>query len=161
DDSRPHSGRACQRIRCESVVRGAAQLRQMGIAVRAGQPYTLTLWLRGSVDAPVFVGIRQNEAPYKRYLAQNVRVSPEWQRFVISGKPEEDGPNAGIYIAFGAPGELWVDDVELREGAAEVASIASAPPEHKGNLLYNSSFELGADGWGPVARLKVEPDAAA
>jgi hypothetical protein len=166
EDSRPRSGRSCQHIRCESVVHGAAQLRQMGIAVRASQPYTLTLWLRGSVDAPVFVGVRQNEAPYQRYLAQNIRVSPEWQRFVISGTPEEDGPNAGIYVAFGAAGELWVDDVELREGAPEVATIAASltarvPACGWGNLLYNSSFELGADGWGPVARLKVEPDARA
>src|SRR5207245_654603 len=42
----------------------------------------------------------------------------------------------------------------------ELATIASAARERKGNLLYNSGFELGPDGWGPVARLKIEPSEA-
>jgi glycosyl hydrolase family 39 (putative alpha-L-iduronidase)/carbohydrate binding protein with CBM4/9 domain len=163
DRSDPHSGRSAQRIHCESVTNGAAQIRQLGIAVRAGQAYTLTVWLRGSVDAPVFVGIRENEAPYHRYLAQSVRVSPEWHRYVITGTPSEDGPGAGLYIAFTVPGDLWLDDVELREGgpAPEPAHVASALPEHKGNLLYNSGFELGPDGWGPVGRLRTDTEDAA
>jgi hypothetical protein len=160
---KPRSGRMAQRIRLERVTKGAAQIRQMGIALRAGQPYTLTVWLRGTTEGPVFVGVRQNEAPYKRYLVQNVRVASEWRRYVITGTPTEDGPSAGIYIAFSAPGELWIDDIDLQEGepAADPARIASVQPERKGNLLYNSSFELGPDGWGPVARLRVETTGAA
>ena len=50
DTSRPHSGHSAQHIHCESVNGGAAQIRQMGIAVRAGQVYTLTLWMRGQVE---------------------------------------------------------------------------------------------------------------
>ena len=160
EEARPHSGRSAQRIHLERVAQGAAQVRQLGISVRAGQTYTLSVWLRGTVEGPVFVGVRQHESPYKRYLAQNVRVTPEWRHYVISGAPDVDGPSAGIFIAFSTAGDLWVDDVELREGAPEPARVASAAPERKGNLLYNSGFELGADGWGPVARLKVEPSGA-
>src|SRR5262249_33399332 len=82
-----HWGRYAQRLRCDRVSDGAAQIRQSGIAVRAGQQYTLTVWLRGDVESPVFVGVRQNGAPYHRYLAQNVRVTSDWQRYVISGTP--------------------------------------------------------------------------
>jgi hypothetical protein len=161
DTQNPRSGRSAQQIRLERVTQGAAQIRQLGITVRAGQPYTLSLWLRGSVDSPVFVGIRQNEAPYKRYLMQNVRVTPEWRRFVICGTPTEDGLDAGIYLSLKTPGDLWIDDVELKEGEPEPAHVTSAQPVRKGNLLYNSGFELGADGWGPVARLKVDTAGAA
>jgi hypothetical protein len=163
EEEKSRSGRMAQRVRLERVTKGAAQLRQMGIALHAGQPYTLTVWLRGTVEGPVFVGVRQNEAPYKRYLVQNVRVAPEWRRYVITGTPDEAGPSAGIYIAFSSPGELWIDDVELQEGApaADPARIASVQPERKGNLLYNSGFELGADGWGPVARVRAETTGAA
>lgn len=163
EEARPRSGRSAQRVRLERVTNGAAQLRQMGVAVRAGQPYTLTVWLRGTVEEPVRIGIRQNDAPYKRYLVQNFRVSPEWRRYVITGTPTEDGPSAGIYIAFSSPGELWIDDLHLQEGepAAELVRVTSVQPERKGNLLYNSGFELGPDGWGPVARLRVDATGAA
>jgi hypothetical protein len=162
DSSQPHSGHAAQHIHCESVTNGAAQMRQMGIAVRAGQVYTLTVWLRGVVESPVFVGIRENGAPYRRYVAQDLRITPEWKRYVISAAPAEDDPNAGIYIAFFSPGDLWVDDLELKEGAPpELASVTSVLPERKGNLLYNSGFELGTDGWGPVGRLAIDTTGAA
>jgi hypothetical protein len=157
-----HTGSAAQHLHCESVTEGAAQIRQVGIAVHAGQVYTLTVWLRGSVNAPVFVGVRENAAPYRRYLAQSVRVSREWRRYEIIGAPREEGSDAGIYIAFTVPGDLWIDDVELREGGtlADPAHLASALPERKGNLLYNSGFELGPDGWGPVGRLRIETGGA-
>lgn len=158
DTGRPHSGRAAQHVHCESVTQGAAQIRQMGIAVRAGQPYTLTVWLRGVVETPVYVGVRQNGPPYKRYVGQDVRVTPEWKRYVISGTPAEDGPSAGIYIAFSSPGDLWIDDVKLQEGgpAPEPAHVTSLLPERNGNLLYNSGFELGPDGWGPVGGVAID-----
>jgi hypothetical protein len=41
-----------------------------------------------------------------------MRVTSQWQRYVISGTPSTDGPDAGIYIAFKSRGELWIDDVE-------------------------------------------------
>ena len=82
---------------------------------------------------------------------------------MITGAPAQDGPSAGIYIAFGSPGDLWVDDVELREGgpSPETARVASLLPERKGNLVYNSGFELGTDGWGPIGLLKVDSPGAA
>lgn len=163
ETSQVHSGRAAQHVHCERVTAGAAQICQQGIAVHSGQLYTLTLWLRGNVDGPVFVGIRQNPPPYHRYLAQSVRVTPEWRPYVISGTVTADGPDAGLYIAFSVPGDLWIDDVEFREGAPAVApaQITSRAPERKGNLLYNSGFELGPDGWGPVPRLQIDAHGAA
>ncbi len=162
DSDLPHTGRTSQRIRCERVTQGAAQIRQPGIAVRAGQPYTLTLWLRGTVETPITLGLRQNDAPYQRYLIQNVRVTPEWRRYVVAGVADGEDPNAGLYLAFKSPGDLSIDDVELREGVPDAAPahVANAAPERKGNLLYNSGFELGADGWGPVSRLRVETTGA-
>ena len=106
EEAKPHSGRSAQRIHLERVAQGAAQVRQLGISVRAGQTYTLSVWLRGTVEGPVFVGVRQHESPYKGVtLAQNVRVTPEWRQVVITGAPDADGPSAGIFIAFSTTGE--------------------------------------------------------
>src|SRR5436190_15878324 len=78
------SGKYCQHIRVEGYKDGSAQIRQLGLGLTKGQPYTITLWMRGSLSVPVTVGFRKHEAPYTYYLKQDLRVSPAWQRFTIS-----------------------------------------------------------------------------
>jgi hypothetical protein len=60
-------------------------------------------------------------------LKQEVRVTPTWQRFTITGVATEGDENAGLYLAFGGNGALWIDNV----------SAASDKPATAGGTASN------------------------
>lgn len=119
------SGKYCQHIRVDGYKDGNAQICQFGMRLTKGQPYTITLWMRGNVTVPVTVGFRKHIPPYTFYLKQELRVTPAWQRFTISGPASDADDNAGLYLAFGSNGDLWIDSVSARPGAD-----APAVPTH-------------------------------
>jgi len=106
---------------------GAAQICQFGIHLSKAQPYAITVWLRGNVSVPVTVGFRKHEAPYTFYLKQDVKVSPAWQRFTIAGTASETDDNAGLYLAFGGNGDLWIDSISAKAGPDAGAATAPSP----------------------------------
>lgn len=112
-------GKYCQHIRVQDRKDdGYAQMRQLGMTVHKGQPYSIVLWMRGNLSAPVLVGFRKPEAPYTFYLKQEFRVTPAWQRFTITGAATDDNPNAGLYLGFPGNGDLWIDNVSARVGTS-------------------------------------------
>lgn len=111
---RPHSGKYCQHMHVEGLEDGGAQIRQLGMKLIKGQPYTIGLWLRGNLAVPVTVGFREHAAPFTFYLKQEVRVTPAWQRFTVTGVASDTDANAGLYIFVPGNGDLWVDDVSAR-----------------------------------------------
>ena len=150
DRDTPHSGRAALLVECAAFAYGGVQFRCGGQSVVEGQPYTLTVWLKGDLKGQVWAGIRKHGEPYTAYLMRYVRVGPQWRRYTIIGDSKGTDPDCGVYLMFAETGQLHVDDVSLRAGRypAETAAIDAAPV--KGNHVYNSSFELGSDGWAPV-----------
>jgi carbohydrate binding protein with CBM4/9 domain len=120
------AGQYCQHVRVDEFKTGGVQLRQLGCRLAKGQPYEITLWLRGSLDVPVTVGFRKAEKPYSYYVKEAVKVSPAWQQFTIRGTAPEDDANAGLYLHFAGSGELWIDSVSAKAtgATAEVASGA-------------------------------------
>jgi len=168
DGEKPHSGRACQRIRF--LVKkglGEARLASDPVALRAGERYGFSVWLRGA-GVPrhaVAIGLQAGEVVtrYKERLPgilieQGVEVGGDWQRFQVIGIAAADA-EARAYVRLGALGTLWVDDATLetigKEEAAPatVVHAAAVPEELKGNLVPNSSFEAGTTGWGPYPLL--------
>lgn len=108
-------GKFCQHIRVEERKdTGLAQICQLGLSIRKGQPYTIVLWMRGNPSAPVLVRLRKHEAPYTSYVRQEVHVTPAWQRYTISGVATESDANAGLFLGYSGSGELWIDNVSLR-----------------------------------------------
>jgi len=150
DCETPHSGKAALLVECTDFAYGGVQFRCGGQTVVEGQPYTLTVWLKGDLKGQAWVGIRKHGEPYTAYLMRYVRVRPEWRRYTIIGDSKGTDPDCGVYLMFAETGKLYIDDVSLRAGRypAETAAIDAAPV--KGNHVYNSSFELGDDGWAPV-----------
>jgi hypothetical protein len=73
-----HGGKSAQRVTCTRFDSGGVQFHSGDIAVEKGKPYTLRLWLKGDVKAPVYVGIRKHGEPYTPYLKRDVRVRNEW-----------------------------------------------------------------------------------
>jgi len=70
-----HGGRFSQRITCTKFISGGVQFRLGGVRVERGKTYTLSLWMKGDVKSPVYVGIRKHGEPYTGYLRRFVRVN--------------------------------------------------------------------------------------
>lgn len=124
---KPQSGKHSQHIRVEGHKDGGAQIRQLGMKIAKGQRYEITLWLRGTVSAPVSVGFRKWGAPYTFYVRERLKISTDWQRYTIAGTAGEDDDNAGLYISFAGNGELWIDSVSAKAMGHEAAAKSSAP----------------------------------
>jgi hypothetical protein len=122
------AGKYCQHVRVEEYKDGGAQLRQLGIKLTKGQRYEITLWMRGTVSAPVSVGFRKAKKPYTYYVKKAMKVSSTWQRFTIAGVAGEDDDNAGLYIFFAGNGDLWIDSVSAKAmGATQTVAAKSTP----------------------------------
>ncbi|MGO8926287.1 MAG: carbohydrate binding domain-containing protein [Limisphaerales bacterium] len=145
-----HGGKSAQRVTCTHFDSGGVQFHSGDIAVEKGKPYTLRLWMKGDVKAPVYVGLRKHGEPYTPYLKRDVRVRSDWTPYLIIGQPSDSDPRCGLYLMFAGTGTLLVDDVSLKPGIHEDAILEADGPAQKGNRIYNSGFEAGPEGWTPV-----------
>jgi hypothetical protein len=145
-----HGGKAAQRVTCTRFISGGVQFHSADVGVEKGNPYTLRLWMKGDVKAPVYVGIRKHGAPYTPYLKRDLRVRKDWTPYLITGQASDSDPRCGIYIMYAGPGTLLVDDVSLEPGIHEDAILEADGSVQKGNRIYNSGFEAGPEGWTPV-----------
>ena len=143
-----HSGAASLRLECDVFRGGAAQAYLPVPAVRQGETYTLSAWMRAeSLGAPVRLFIRDLSPPYHVYLETTALVTEAWRPVVATGPANADGASVGVYVNFQSAGKLWVDDVSFQVGEHPIEALAEALPVVKGNRVQNSGFELGMAGW--------------
>jgi len=154
-----HSGQASLRLACPVFRGGAAQAYLPAPAVKQGETYTLSAWVRGeSLAAPVRLFIRDLSPPYHVYLETSALVTEAWRPVVAMGRANADGAAVGVYVNFQSAGTLWVDDVSLRVGEHPLEAASAAPPVVKGNHVQNSGFELGMAGWAMPEMVAIEAD---
>ncbi len=96
-----HGGESAQRVTCARFDDGGVQFHSGDIAIQKGKPYTLRLWLKGDVTAPVYVGIGKHGAPYTPYLKRGILLPNLHEGYVA-----RIVPSSGI----------WLDDVQVEEG---------------------------------------------
>lgn len=133
--------------------RGAAQFVQGGIAVRKGQTYVVSIWMRGNLSQPVGIVLREHGRPYRTLAGQSFRVSDEWREYRFKAVAKENSSDAYFMVRFEGDGELWLDDAELAEdrGTAQALSVV------EGNLIANGGFEVGLGRWGVLYREAGSP----
>ena len=152
-----HSGAASLRLACSVFRGGAAQAYLPVPAVKQGERYTLSAWMRGeSLGAPVRLFIRDLSPPYHVYLETTALVTDAWRPVMAMGQANADGPSVGVYVNFQSAGTLWVDDVSLQVGEHPIEAGTEAPPVVKGNRVQNSGFELGLAGWTMPEMVTIE-----
>jgi hypothetical protein len=149
-----HSGRFAQRMRCSRYMSGGVQIRYVGLSVKEGEYYTLSLWMKGDIRARVYTGIRENPKPYISYVKDEFLVDSEWRPYVVIGRASRSDTFCGVYIMISDTGTLLIDDVRIEEGIRRDA-VSSELLVHKGNLVYNSGFEVGKSGWVPKVGFAV------
>lgn len=154
-----HGGQSAQRVTCTRFVSGGVQFHSGDVAVEQGKPYTLRVWIKGDVPSPVYIGIRQYGPPYTGYLVRHVRVKNEWRPYLLTGTASGSDTRCAVFIMFSDVGTLRIDDITLLPGLREDAAAADLPPV-KGNRVYNSGFEAGAEGWTPTDGFVVDASTA-
>ena len=117
----------------------------------AGRTYGIRLRLRSLGQQTVDVRIRRKPAPYRAYWGTSIQTGEAWREYDLLGhvpkvyKGKEDG-TAGLLLVVKATTTLWIDRVRVIELPADYAPPPDPEPE-PGNVIHNSSFELGLDGW--------------
>lgn len=117
----------------------------------AGRTYRVKLRLRCLGQQTVEVMIRRKPAPYRRYWTTSVEAGEAWREYDLLGhvpavyKGKED-PDACLMLVLKAATTLWIDFVRLEQLPADYTP-APDPEPAPGNVLLNSSFELGLEGW--------------
>ena len=116
-----------------------------------GRTYRIRLRLRCLGQQSVDVMVRRKPAPYRRYWTTTVQAGEAWRDYDLLGhvpavyKGTEDN-TACLMLMVKATTTLWIDSVE----ATELPPDYTPPPDPEpapGNVLHNSGFELGFEGW--------------
>ena len=159
---RPHEGMGSWRMRVPAWEAGQARVTHGGIPLKATGNYGLEVWLRGEgLAQPVSVSLHKAGRNGQSYLTRQFYLTGDWKRCVIQGRAPVDDPAAELSISFTGTGGISMDGLRLVQGELpDPADDADpkqakagkdgqpvAPVYRKGNRIYNSSFELGTDGW--------------
>jgi len=120
------------------------------VEVKSGQWYELSFWARQEgLSTGVIVGLRDTTNWDDNQLWQWVYPSSEWRRFRLPFQAHRDlSPQVSrLQFSFDSLGTVWLDRVSL---------VETEPPPFPNlidlgqvrNRIPNSSFEVGAFGWG-------------
>ena len=148
-------GKPAQRVTCTMFSSGGVQFHSCNIAVVKGKTYTIRLWMKGDVEVPIYIGVRQHGEPYTSYLKRYVRVKNEWRPYVFTGEAGSTDPSCSLFIMFAGTGTLRVGDVALLPGFHEDIAVPQLPLQ-KGNRIFNSGFEAGSEGWTPTGGFAID-----
>lgn len=149
-------GRRCARLTCTRF-RGEnpashAMLCQLGVPVKRGTVYRVSLWARAEGIAAdlVSVALSDTAAWQSCGLSDGFLPTTDWERYEFLFRAERDcAEKSRFQIWFNSTGTLWVDDVEFVAAGRELyrpGHIISA--RGKKNLVPNASFECRTGGWG-------------
>lgn len=142
---------SCTQFKAESPA-SHAMLCQMGVPVRRGTNYRVTLWERGEgiLSEIISVGLSDTSSWESCRLDGSFVPTRDWQQYeFLFRATRECSSESRFQIWFSSVGTLWVDDVEFGEASADArrpGQIISA--DTRTNLVPNASFECASAMWG-------------
>ena len=153
---RGRDGSRCARLACTefAAVTPASHvmLCQMGVPVQRGKTYRVTFWARGEgiTGDMVSVALSDTSVWANCGLEGAFAPTPEWKPYEFIFRATRDcADKSRFQIWFSSTGTLWVDDMEFQEAGADLYHPGHIiPAQGVTNLVPNSSFECGTDGWG-------------
>jgi hypothetical protein len=153
---RGRDGKRCARLTCSQYHSGNpaahAMICQMGVPVQRGKNYRVTFWARGEDIAGEVVSVALSDTSVWANcgLEGALVPTPEWKQHEFIFRATRDcGEKSRFQIWFKSTGTLWLDDVDFTEAGPDLYRPGHViPAEGAENLVPNSSFECGPDGWG-------------
>lgn len=113
-------------------------------ALRAGQPYTVTLWLRADPARTVSLNTMMSHEPWSRLgLGVTLPVGPEWRQYRLPFRAVADEDAARVTVSNLAlsQGTVWVSGVSVREGG--VLGLPEGQSLEDGTVRRLAMSELG------------------
>jgi len=153
---RGRDGKSRARLACTRFAGGTpdshAMICQMGVPVKQGSSYRLTLWARaeGLGGDTVQVALSDTSKWDNCGLQESFAPTPEWGKHEFFFRATRTcAASTRFQIWFSSTGTLWLDDVELVELGRDLYRPGQIiPAAGHANLIPNASFECGTDGWG-------------
>jgi hypothetical protein len=118
-----HSAPQSVRIEVTSIAAadGSFKLYQSPLSLGQDVGYTLRFWGRAEPAQEVMLHLYGNDCPLLRCLNdKRVVLTSEWQEFVIPFQATTTTNTAALNVFATTVGQVWVDDVSLREGNSSV-----------------------------------------
>jgi len=121
DTSTFHSAPASGRINITSVTSGGSFKLYQNVAVVGGRGYSLRFWARASTPQEIKLHLYSSSCPGLRCLTDTyIAIGTTWEQHEVAFTASGTSAAAGLNLFFSTPGNVWVDDVSLREGDTSV-----------------------------------------
>jgi hypothetical protein len=117
-----HSAPGAARINVTTVdaVDGNYKLWQAPVNVAQGTDYTLQFWARAEPSQELLLHLYGDACPLQRCLRdQTLALTSEWQEFTVSFQAS-GSTDAGLNFFAQQVGQVWLDDLSLKEGDSSV-----------------------------------------
>ncbi|MFA7230558.1 MAG: carbohydrate binding domain-containing protein [Victivallaceae bacterium] len=148
ETANPHSGKFAQKIICSKFGGGGVQfVCSKPVSLEKGKIYRFGFWVRGlTASGSVELNIRKIDAPWNTIVSQTFQIKNEWQYIELLQESPKTDASCWLMVRFSALGEIVLDDMKFEE--VDISSLTKKLAGRSGNLVDNSSFELGGTGWG-------------
>jgi hypothetical protein len=149
-----HSAPGSARIQLTSLSasNGYYKLWKAPVNVVQGTDYTLQFWARAEPAQQMMLHLYGNACPQQRCLNDKyVSLTPEWQQFTISFQSTGTAVT-GLNLLTLQLGNVWLDDVSLKEGDS---SVYRRDFENGVVLLNYTAEPIAVDLQGSYTRLDV------
>ena len=103
----------------------AFQMVRDGLQLESGKVYTFSFWARANSPRAISVNLWEDKPPYRFLgLSQSIKVTSDWQQFVVGFKPQGATPGAvRLAINLGnSTGAVQFGEMSLRAGGRIAAS---------------------------------------
>jgi len=118
-----HSGTAAARMTITGAGRkGGIEFTQSNRSLEQGKNYNLAFWARASHPMELMAIASKGSPNWDNYgLGQNVPLTTQWQPVTLTFEARRTVQDARIQFLFGGEtGQVWIDEVSLRERGEEV-----------------------------------------
>jgi hypothetical protein len=123
DTNVKHSGTAAARITITGAGRkGGIEFTQPNRSLKQGSNYDLTFWIRASGPMEITIVSSKGSPNWDNYgLSRNVQLTTQWQSVSLAFEANRTVQDARIqFLLGGVAGQVWIDDVSLKERGEEV-----------------------------------------
>ena len=115
--------------------------------ISLGGPYSVEKGVKLRVSGSIMSQPPMDYTLYLRRgptcLAVSGKANEQWKKFNFIVETSDACPDAFVHLCVFGMGKMWIGDLKIEEYAG---TIDEMKPPFTGNMLQNSSFELGMDG---------------
>lgn len=118
------------------------------LVVEPGKYYRVKATYASQGPKKVWIAVRRGPDPYTGFVVIEENANEEWKTIDYTVKTDK-GDTSLVIVSVLGQGSFWLGDLLVEEVAppADAASGKIEAPPLVGNMIQNSSFELGLDGW--------------